>query len=118
MNGDNIMEWTIKMHQPESREYDGYPVPEKTVEYTIPFEAGQTVYYAHKKKWWKKKSPWVITKTRVTGMWATNTYGVTLRTEEHLHESEFKYLFTNREEAIEFCLKKNAHSKVKIYGED
>lgn len=112
------MEWTIKMREAERKDYDGYVLPEKNVEYTIPFFCCQEVYYAHKKKWWKKKSPWVITKTRVDGMWATGTYGVTLRTGEHLHESEFKYLFTDRDDAIDFCLKKNEGNKVKIYGED
>jgi hypothetical protein len=111
------MEWVIKMHRPERTEYDGVVIPEKTEEYTIPFESQQQVYYTHKKKWWKKNSPWVITKTRVIGMWATNTYGVTLHNDYHLDVSEFKYLFTDREEAIEFCLKKNAHAKVKIYEE-
>ena len=112
------MEWTIKMHQAEHKDDFGVIHPEENVEYTVPFSCRQEVYYTHKKKWWKNKSPWVITKTRVDGIWATGTYGVTLHTGEHLHESEFKYLFTNREEAIEFCLKKNAHAKVKIYGED
>ena len=111
------MEWTIKIYQAEHKDWDGHVTPEKNVEYTIPFSCSQEVYYAHKKEWWKKKSPWVITKTRVDGMWATWTYGVTLHTGEHLCESEFKYLFTGREEAIEFCLKKNEHAKVKIYGE-
>mgnify|MGYP003308266563 CR=1 FL=1 len=100
------MNWTIILHTQTA-----------DVEYVIPFESGQTVYYTHKKKWWKKKSPWVITKTRVDGIWATGTYGVTLHTDEHLHESEFKYLFMDRDEAIDFCLKKNERNKVKIYGE-
>lgn len=116
------MEWTIKMHWLEHTEYDGHVVPERNEEYTVPFTCNQVVYYAHKKKWWKKNSKWVITKSRVVGVWATNTYGVEIRDSEHIYgnhicESEFKYLFTDREEAIEFCLKKNAHAKVKIYGE-
>ena len=112
------MEWTIKMHQPERTEYDGYVVHEKNYEYTIPFTSGQDVYYVHKKKFWKKRSPWVITKSCVIGVWATNTYGVILNTEEHLAESQFQYIFINRDEAIEFCLKKNQHNKIKIYGEN
>lgn len=85
--------------------------------YTIPFECFQSVYYVHKKKWWKKNSKWVITKTRIVSAWATNTYGVTLNDNTHICENEFKYLFINRDDAIEFCLKKNTHTKVKIYGE-
>lgn len=99
------MTWTITLHSTQ----------EETC--TIPFESFQTVYYAHRKKWWDSKSKWVISKCKVTGIWATNTYGVTLSNEEHIAESEFDCLFTDKESAIEFCLKKNAHSKVKIYGE-
>ena len=111
------MEWTIKMHWPGYTDYDGYAFQERNEEYTIPFYCWQKVYYAHKKKWWKKKSPWVITKTEVLSMWASNTYGVKLKNGDCIDKSEFKYLFTDREEAIEFCLKKNAHTKIKIYGE-
>ena len=112
------MEWTIKMHHPERVEYDGYVTPEINEEYTIPFTCGQSVYYAHKKKLWKKKSPWVVTACRVVGMWATYVaYGVTLDTNEQLCITDFKYLFKDREEAIDFCLKKNERNKVKVYGE-
>ena len=116
------MEWTIKIHYPERIEHDGNITPECTEEYTIPFKCSQIVYYAHKKKFWKKNSNWVLTKSRVVGVWATNTYGVEIIDNEHIFgnridESQFKYLFTDRDEAIEFCLKKNAQTKVKIYGE-
>ena len=111
------MEWTIRIHQPERTDYDGYVVPEKTEEYTIPFICWQTVYYTHKKKWWKKRSPWIITKSEVLSMWASNTYGVKLKNGYCIDKSEFKYLFTDRDEAIDFCLKKNERNKVKIYGE-
>lgn len=85
-----------------------------TKEYEIPFTPMQTVYYVHKKKWCKK---WVITKTSITGIWIQHECGVILRNDVYLLESGFQYLFTDREEAIDFCIKKNAHSKVKIYGE-
>ena len=90
-------------------------------EYTVPFECHQVVYYAHKKKWWKKNSQWVISKCEVVGIWATNVCGVTLNDKMHIDpirlcEDEFKYLFTDREEAIDYCIKKNAHAKVKVYG--
>ena len=100
------MEWTIKIHKKDVDE-----------EYHVPFECWQTVYYAHKKKWWKKNSPWVVTKSEVLNMWASNTYGVKLRNGDCIDESQFKYLFTSRDEAIDFCLKKNERNKVKIYGE-
>ena len=105
------MEWTITVHTTDG-----------DTEYSIPFECNQKVYYVHKKKWWKPRSKWVVSVCRVVGVWATNTYGVTLHDEEHIFDnhldcSEFKYLFTNKEDAIEFCIKKNAHAKVKVYGE-
>ena len=113
------MEWIIKMHWPDHIDCEGNVMYE---EYTIPFECHQEVYYAHKKKWWKKRSPWVLTKCRVIGVWATKTYGVTLQDDIHIMEnridqSEFKYLFTDLDEAIDFCLKNNERNKVKIYGE-
>ena len=51
-------------------------------------------------------------------MWASNTYGVKLRNGDCIDQSQFKYLFTDRDEAIDFCLKKNERNKVKIYGEE
>lgn len=112
------MEWTIKIHVPERKTLDGVVYPERDEEYTIPFASLETIYYAHKKKFWKKRSPWVITKTEVVSVWASNTYGVKLNNGDCIHHSDFKYLFTNRDEAIEFCLKKNQHNKIKIYGEN
>ena len=100
------MTWTITMESKQG-----------SVIHTIPFELFQSVYYVHKKKWWKKNSKWVVTKTQIVSAWATNTYGVTLCDATHICEDEFKYLFTSRDDAIEFCLKKNSYAKVKIYGE-
>jgi hypothetical protein len=100
------MTWSVTIH-----------TSDKDLTYHIPFECYQIVYYAHKKKPWKNHSKWVITKSTITGMWATNTYGVILSSSTYICEDDFHRLFINREEAIEFCLKKNAHAKVKIYGE-
>lgn len=111
------MNWAIKIVCPEHRAYDGIPVERQEKEFTIPFALFETVYYVHRKKWWKKNSPWVITKSEVRGVWATNTVGVTLKDNTHLCEDEFGWLFTDKEEAIEYCIKKNTHRKVKIYGE-
>lgn len=111
------MEWTIKIVVPEHKTYDGITVERQEKEVTIPFSCWDTVYYVHRKKWWKRNSEWVITKSEVRGIWATNTVGVTLKDNTHLSEDEFGWLFKDREEAIECCLKKNAHRKVKIYEE-
>ena len=86
--------------------------------YEVPFKCRQVVYYAHKKKWWKKNSEWVVSVHKIMGMWATGVYGVILDNNEQISFCHFDELFTDREEAIEFCLKKNSHAKVKIYGED
>lgn len=114
------MEYTITMHRAGYTDYDGFVVLEKTETYTIPFKSGQIVYYANKKKWWKKKSKWVLDRCKVTGVWAGNfgIYGVTLDDDEQIAMCHFDKLFTDREEAIEYCIKKNTHAKVKIYGED
>lgn len=99
------MKWTITMH---GFEYD--------VVHDIPFESQQVVYYAHKEKWWKKNSKWVVSVCVVTGVWGTNTYGVILDNDNHISECEFDKIFINKEDAIEFCIKKNEHTKVKVIG--
>ena len=111
------MNWTVKIVCPEHTTYDGILVERQETEFNIPFAYFETVYYVHRKKWWKKSSPWAITKSRISGVWATNMVGVILDTNEHVEEDRFDRLFTDREAAIEFCLKKNEYRKVKIYGE-
>ena len=111
------MNWTIKLTVPEHRAYDGVLIERQEIEAEIPFACGDTVYYVHRKDWWKAKSPYVVTKCSVTGVWATNIVGVILGGNEHVTEDEFKYLFTNRDAAIGYCLEQNERRKVKIYGE-
>lgn len=84
--------------------------------FSIPFKVQQVVYYAHKDKPWKKRPKWVVSICVVTGVWATNTYGVFLDSGEQIPYGHFDVLFADKEEAIEYCIKKNAHSKVKVYG--
>jgi hypothetical protein len=109
--------WVVKLIIPEHTTYDGMPVSRQEKEYEIPFKSREDVWRVHRKKWWKRKSPWVITKNVVTGMWATNTVGIILDDNSHISEDEFDRIFTDRTEAIEYCLKKNEYRKVKIYGE-
>lgn len=111
------LQWTVKLVIPEHTAYDGILVERQEAEYTIPFELQEDVWYVHRKRWWKRNSPFVITKSCITGMWATNIVGVSLSNGDHIVEDSFDRLFTDREEAIEYCLKKNEHRKVKIYGE-
>ena len=109
--------WHVTMTVPEYTTYDGILVERHEETYKIPFEYMQTVWYVHRKDWTNKKSKWVITKSKITGMWATKCIGVTLANNEHVTDDLFDRLFTDRDAAIEFCLKKNEHRKVKIYGE-
>lgn len=111
------MHYTITLMIPEHRTYDGILIERQEVTKTLPFACGDDVYYVHRKKWWKDKSPFVITKSRVTGMWATNIVGVTLDGSNHVSEKSFDQIFKSRTEAIECCLKLNEHNKVTIYGE-
>ena len=111
------MNWTIKIVYPEHTTYDGLSVPREEKEFEIPFKKYETVYYVHRKNWLRNNSPYVITKCTVTGAWATNIVGVILDSEDYVEEDRFDMLFTDRDAAIECCLKKNEHRKVKIYGE-
>ena len=111
------MNWVIKLIQPELRTWDGVLIEHREEKYTIPFSCGEEVYYVHLKKWYKHNSPFVITKCSVTGAWATNTVGVILSGDIHVSKDEFYRIFTDREAAIEFCIKRNKYRKIKIYGE-
>lgn len=111
------MNWTIKLIQHEHRTWDGVLIEHREEEHHIPFACGEEVYYVHRKKWWKRNSPFVITKCSVTGAWATNTVGVILSGDTHIARDEFDRIFIDKEKAIEFCIKKNKYRKVKIYGE-
>ena len=86
-------------------------------EFKIPFAHNSKVYYVHSEKWWKRNSPYIVTKGTVTGVWATNTVGVILDFNNYVGEDEFDCIFTNKDDAVEYCLKKNSYRKVKIYGE-
>ena len=84
--------------------------------YDCPFECGQTVYYAYPQFRLFRKRRWVVRKSEIRGIWATNTYGVILDNNHHIDQSEFDMLFEDIEDAIEFCLKKNRQYNVKIYN--
>jgi hypothetical protein len=104
------MDWAVTIHTPKVTDYDGMVYEDTTKHYFIPYNSRQDVYYA-----FKKRKKWVLKKRYVTGMWATNTYGVTLNDGDHIPADLFYRLFIDKNEAIEFCLKKNEQSKVKIY---
>lgn len=103
------MEWTVTMHYPECTDYDGYVHEEKTTTVKIPFTARQTVYYAY-----KHRKKWMLRKSMIVSIWATNMVGVELDNGEKIGDSYFDRLFTDREAAIDFCLRQNEKAKVKI----
>ena len=104
------MDWAVTIHTPKRNTWDGVVYEDTTEHHFIPYTCRQDVYYA-----FKKRKKWVLKKRRVTGMWATNTYGVTVDDGDHIPVDLFCRLFIDKNEAIEFCLKKNEHQKVKIY---
>lgn len=111
------MKWIIKRVVPEHTTWDGVLIKYQESETEIPFNSGSDVYYVHRKKWWKKNAPYVVTKCCITGVWATNMDGVILDGNKYVGDDEFDRLFTDKEVAIELCLKKNEYRKVKIYCE-
>ena len=111
------MNWTVTMNSKEYTDYDGFVYEAKTKTFECPFEYRQDVYYVYPKERLFRKAKWVILKTKISSVWATNCFGVCLEYDNnHIPEDWFHRLFTDKEAAIEFCLKKNEHSKVKIYN--
>lgn len=77
----------------------------------IPFDFFEEVWYCY-----KKRKRYVVRKSFISGIWATNIAGVTLDNGWQISESEFDMLFKNKDDAIDWCLKKNQRATVKIYG--
>ena len=109
------MQWTVTMHTKEYTDYDGFVHEAATKTFECPFEYRQEVYYVYPQERAFRKTRWVVLKTRISSVWATNIFGVRLDNGDYVDEDWFYRIFTKREEAIEFCLKKNQHLKVKIY---
>lgn len=98
--------------------YAGVSDGEESIDtFECPFRYFQTVYYVYPQHRLFRKDRWVISRNRVTEVWATNIFGVCLDDGNHIHEGLFDRLFIDKEAAIEFCLKKNQQSKVKIYND-
>lgn len=79
-------------------------------EFDIPYERGDTVWYCY-----KKNKKYVVSERIVTGVWATSMAGVILDGDDHITEDEFDRIFRDRNEAIDWCLKQNQRSKIKVY---
>ena len=109
------MTWTVTMHINAYADYDGTMHAADTKTFECPFECFQDVYYAYPEERMFRKTRWVVRKSSISSVWATNMFGVCLDTHEHIPEDMFHRLFTDKEAAIEFCLKKNNQAKVKVY---
>lgn len=78
----------------------------------IPYEFHEKVWYCY-----KKRKKYVVRKSTITGIWATNIVGVTLDNNWHIDENVFYRIFKDKNEAIDWCLKQNQRGTVKVYGE-
>ena len=113
------MNWTITINTKEYTDYKGVVHEAETKTFECPFEYRQDVYYVYPKERLFRKTKWVILKTKIRSVWATNCFGVSLEYDNnHIDEDLFYRLFTDKEAAIEFCLQKNRQSKVKIYNDN
>ena len=110
------MKWIITFNTKEYTDRDGNVHKSTAKSFELPFTSHQTVYYVFYQCRLFGKDRWVVRRSKIVGMWATNTYGVQLDNGEHIDADMFHKLFTDKESAIEFCLKKNNHLKVKVYN--
>ena len=81
-------------------------------EYDIPFKPSDTVWYCY-----KQRKKYVVRKSIIRSAWVTNIVGVQLDNGEHIEEDRFDRLFETEEEAVDWCLKQNQRSTVKVYKE-
>lgn len=79
-------------------------------EIDIPYDWHETVWYCC-----KERKRYVVKKRLIVGVWATNIVGVILSGNEHIDEDSYDRLFRDKNDAIDWCIKQNQRSKVKIY---
>lgn len=104
------MNYKIILNTKEFDYYDGILQEAKREEFNIPYEYFEDVWYCY-----RKRKKYVVRESQIYGVWATNIVGVTLDNGWHIAESEFQRLFKDKNEAIDWCLKKNQREKVKVY---
>ena len=104
------MTYKILMQQ---KEYDDMFDNDETwnKEFDIPYKFREKVWHCR-----KKGKKYAVFESYIKGVWATNIVGVILDDEYHVGKDEFYKLFTNKDEAIDWCLKQNQKGKVKIYN--
>ncbi len=83
-------------------------------QHKCPYTRDDNIYYCYKNIFGR----WVLRKTFVRSIWYTNILGIELDNGWKIIEAEFKYLFDDRQKAIEFCLEKNRQRQVKIHNKN
>ena len=81
-------------------------------EFEIPYKLGEDVWYCYKR--WKK---WVVRESSIGSVWASNISGVRLLNGWCVSSYDYYRLFKDKNSAIDWCVKQNQRSKVKVYGE-
>ena len=104
------MTYKIILDTKERTSYDGIVHKATHKEFDIPYESGEEVWYCY-----KKRKKYVVCKSQIYGIWATNIVGVILDNDWHITEDEFYRLFKDKNDAIDWCLKQNQRSTVKVY---
>jgi len=79
-------------------------------EVEIPYNQWEDVWYCR-----KKFRRYIVEKVKIAGVWATNIVGVSLSNNHHVPQDKFDRLFRNKNDAIDWCIKQNQKSKVKVY---
>lgn len=104
------MTYKIILDTKEHISYDGIVYEATHKEFDIPYESREEVWYCY-----KKRKKYVVRKSQIYGIWATNIVGVTLDNNWHITEDEFHRLFKDKNDAIDWCLKQNQRNTVKVY---
>ena len=79
-------------------------------EFDVPYKLTETVWYCY-----KRGRKYVVRESFIAGIWATNIAGVTLDNGWHIVENSFNRIFRDKNEAIDWCIKENQRSKIKVY---
>ena len=104
------MTYKVIFESKEYTSYDGVIRKAERKEFDIPYEFYEEVWYCY-----KKRNRYVVRRSEISGIWATNIVGVTLDNNWHITENEFDRLFKNKNDAIDWCVRQNQRCKVKVY---
>ena len=94
----------------QSEEYDDMFGHHEAWYKEFPYKLNETVWYCY-----KRGRKYVVRESFITGIWATNIAGVTLDNGWHIVENSFNRIFRDKNEAIDWCIKENQRSKIKVY---